>query len=93
MRKLLQYDAMLIAVLGVGCLLGGARPPPRLLLRGLRQCMLLLTGVYLLSPLLQVCQTPRPPDALQGRLDLLKWAICATLLLSREECEEQRSRH
>ena len=54
--KLLQYDALLVAALGVGCLLGGARPARRLLLRGLRQCTLLMTGVYLLSPLLQVRQ-------------------------------------
>ena len=52
-HKLLQYDALLIAALGGGCLLGGAWPAPRLLLRGLRQCTLLMTGVYLLSPLLQ----------------------------------------
>ena len=68
--KLLQYDAMLIATLGVGCLLGGGRPPARLLLRGLRQCMLLMTGVYLLSPLLQACQTPRPSASFQEGLDL-----------------------
>ena len=52
-QKLLQCDALLIAAPGVGSLLGGARPAPRLLLRGLRQCTLLMTGVYLLSPLLQ----------------------------------------
>ncbi len=54
--KLLQYDALLVAALGFGCLLGGARPARRLLLRGLRQCTLLMTGVYLLSPLLQARQ-------------------------------------
>jgi hypothetical protein len=90
-RKLLQYDAMLIAALGVGCLFGGARPPARLLLRGLRQCMLLMTGVYLLSPLLQACQ--KPYAALQERLDLLPSCNLSHMLRSREEYEEHCPRH
>ena len=88
-RKLLQYDAALILVLGLGCLLGGARPPPRLLLRGLRQCALLMTGVYLLSPLLQVCWTSRLPYERPQRLDSHIQDMERLAMRRNDTCEEE----
>lgn len=47
-----------MAVLGCGCVAGGARLTRSTLWRALRQCSLLGVGVYLLSPLLQVLPQP-----------------------------------
>ena len=57
-EHLLLCDGIVVAALGCACIACGGRFTRSTLWRGLRQCSLLGVGVYLLSPLLQVCPQP-----------------------------------